>query len=67
MEKEKDNIGRRIKLIVRTPNGVNSIWTGYLLREDIASFTIKTERGEERTEPKMWCAVEWLSPAKEVV
>jgi len=58
----KTNIGRRLRLIVRQANGVNSVWTGLLLREDANSLTIKTDRNEERTEPKVWVAIEWLTP-----
>jgi len=67
MDKEteyKQDIGRRVRVIVRQPNGVNSVWTGLLLKQDANSLTIKTDRGEERTEPKVWASIEWLSPAK---
>ena len=61
----KTNIGRRLRIIVRQPNGVNSVWTGLLLREDTTSLTIKTDKNEERTEPKVWIAIEWLTPVQQ--
>jgi len=54
------HIGQRCRLIVRQLNGTNSIYTGVLIAENDASYTIKTDRGEERTEPKLYAAVEWL-------
>lgn len=57
------NIGRQIRLIVRQPNGITSVYEGTLIGEDILSYTIRTMRGD-RTEPKQLCAVEWVSPAK---
>ena len=61
------NVGRRLRIIRRDMNGQNSALSGGLLSEDSLSFTIKTDRGEERTEPKIFCTVEWLSVAKEGV
>jgi RNase P/RNase MRP subunit p29 len=61
---KNENVGRQVRLIVRQPNGVNSVWSGTLIREDALTYTIRTDRGE-RTEPKQMCAVEWLSPAKQ--
>lgn len=59
----KPNIGRQIKLIVRQPNGITSVYEGTLIAEDLLSYTIRTIRGE-RTEPKQMCAVEWITQAK---
>ena len=55
-----ERIGKRIRLIVRQPNGTNSLWEGVLVGETDVNYTIKTIRGELRTEPKIWCAVEWI-------
>lgn len=60
---ENVNVGRIIKLIVRQPNGVTSVYEGTLIGEDSLSYTIRTVRGE-RTEPKGMCAVEWVSAAR---
>ena len=60
MDTEVKKLGRRAKLIVRHPNGTSSVYTGIVVTESLTSFTIKTDRGEERTEPKLYCSVEWL-------
>ncbi len=60
------NIGRRLRLIIRQPNGQISVFEGTLLFEDAISYTIKiTNSGAERTEPKNTAAVEWITPAQE--
>lgn len=59
MEKEI-NVGKRCKLIVRQLNGSISIWTGLLLEETDLNYTIQTDRGEKRTEAKLFTSVEWL-------
>jgi len=57
----KGNIGRRVRLIVRQPNGQTSVFTGTLIAEDAVGYSVKTDFGEERTEPKLYTAVEWLN------
>ena len=54
------NIGREVRLIVRQPNGTISIYQGVLTDESDMNYTIKTDRGDLRTEPKLITAVEWL-------
>lgn len=53
-------VGRRARLVVRQPNGQVSIFTGVIAAEDTTSWTIKTDRGELRIEPKLYSAVEVL-------
>jgi len=57
-ESKLNVIGRRIRLIVRQPNGQISIFTGTLIAEDTTTWQIKTDRGEIRCEPKLYAAVE---------
>ena len=59
-----NNVGRRLRLIRRDPNGQNTLLTGTLVAESHTSYTRRTDRGEERTEPKFYCSVEWLSPVQ---
>ena len=56
------NIGRRARLIRRDPTGNTSLYTGVITGETDLTWTIKTERGEDRSEPKIYCTIEWLSP-----
>jgi len=58
VENKINVVGRRVRLIVRQPNGQISIFTGMLLAEDATTWQIKTERGEIRCEPKLYSAVE---------
>jgi hypothetical protein len=60
------NLGRRCRLIVRHFDGTTSLYTGVLLAESEFAFTIKTDRNEERSEPKLLCSVEWLSPPQKM-
>ena len=60
------NVGRRCKLIVRHFDATTSVYTGILLAESEFTFTIKTDRNEERSEPKLLCSVEWLSPPQKM-
>ncbi len=53
-------VGKRIKLIVRQPNGQTSVFTGVMVAMDELSIRIKTDRGEDRTEPRLYSAVEVL-------
>ena len=62
--KENPNKGRRVRLILRQMNGVNSIFNGVFLGEDATSFRIKTDRGEELVQPKLFSTLEWLSEAR---
>ena len=51
-------VGRRARLVVRQPNGQVSIFTGIIAAEDNTSWTMRTDRGELRIEPKLYAAVE---------
>ena len=53
-------VGKRARLVVRQPNGQVSIFTGVLVAEDSTGWTIQTDRGELRIEPKLYSAVEVL-------
>lgn len=56
---DNKNIGKRAKLIRRDLNGQNTLLTGVIVGETDLNWTIKTDRGETRTEPKLFCSVEW--------
>lgn len=60
MENGKTIVGKRAKLIIRQPNGIVSVYTGVILAEDATSWTMQTDRGEMRIEPKLYTAVEVL-------
>lgn len=51
-------IGKRARLVIRQPNGQVSIFTGTIIAEDNTSWTIQTDRGETRIEPKTYAALE---------
>jgi hypothetical protein len=53
-------VGKRIRLIVRQPNGTTSVYTGVLVSDEPSSYRIRTDRGEERIEPKLYAALEVL-------
>lgn len=62
---ESSNIGRRVKLQVRSAIDTSyRSWTGVLIREDALTWSVKTDKGEEVTEPKGTCSVLWDVPAK---
>jgi len=59
------NKGRTCKLVVRQPNGTNNLFNSCtILDENDLTWTFKTDRGEQRTESKLYCSIEWTSPAK---
>lgn len=62
---DMENIGRRVRLIRRNPDGQTSLYVGVLLQETETTWTIRTDRGEERSEPKFYSSVEWLTPARQ--
>ena len=53
-------LGKRVRLIVRQPNGVISVYSGVLYAEDATSFYLRQEGGHIRVEPKAITAVEVL-------
>lgn len=63
---DSTNVGRRVKVLVRTNiETVFRAWTGVLTAEDAHTWTVLTDRGETVTEAKQYCSVLWDVPKKQ--
>ena len=51
-------LGKKVRLIVRQPNGTISLYVGILVSDDATSFYLKLDDGRLRVEPKAITAVE---------